>query len=270
MRNFDSFKTFFYNESTGDDVKAIFKKVDKGSETYMQELFTAVSILADYLDSKGNHTKADLMRFHLEDPDHMENIELLFHIADTAKEGFASPYASWAEFQETPDERGPNFSAHLIIDDVLDFFEVSPENRERIEIAMDRAAWDGDAYVYVRVPVREEYAKQAYDAQMSVRQLIHENPQYRGRLLDYDKMEVDTVQPRNYRPTGFVTGVPNIKNLVMPHGLNRHMINKLRPKIEKEFEKPSQFFPNAMPPISNDYEDYTALLWDVRRMNGGN
>lgn len=272
-----NFKLYFLRESTADDVRALFAGVgDDNSPTYLQDLYAAVSRYADYLDTKGNSVKAELIRSYLENPEEIENRLLLSQMGESGKSGFASPYyTDKSFFKKDPSKSdgstfGPFYSANLKIDNLLDFFEVPEETRRIIEQRLEGRDWSGAGYVSLHVPVRNEFAKQAHDAQMGIRQYMALYPEMRDKILDYDNMDVEVIIPAiSAAPGAYHNMLPNLTNDVVPFKLSAHLINKLRPLVESEWKKTRKFNWKGVPPISNDHENISDVEWDLRRMGRG-
>ena len=256
-----SFKQFILLESAAHDVKSIFNGSDRN-------LHFAASIYADYLDDKDNSTKADLIRYYLDNPDDLQTMEMLDRIARSGLSGFASPYSDYAQdLSDYGDEgagRGPYFAAHFTIDYLFDYFDISPETRERINYDLAGMNWRGAVTLGLTVPVKKEFATQAFESQKSIRQYIAEHPNLKSKILDYNKMDLHSIFPVTGEVMGFRNNLPNIVDLVIPNGLSASQKNKLQPRIESNFAKAGD-----IPAIMNDYEDYNMLLVDLKRVRGG-
>ncbi|MEY4637983.1 MAG: hypothetical protein RLZZ446_502 [Bacteroidota bacterium] len=251
------FKQWF-NEASSDDVRAIFQGLEKGTREYVPQLHVKAAMLADYLEEKGNHTKANLIRSYLENPDHAENIELLYNLADSALEGFASPYIN-NKPEKTMNDGNPYIVARIRVNNLEDAFDIPPHERELIRTATAHMpAPQMGANISLTIPVTKEIVNMAKDAHMSIRQLLTENPELLPRLFDYNNMKLNYIRPIIQPMHALHHHIPNIEEYIE---MTPQAIRRLTPLIERQIIRPG----SSMPVISNDLENYTNVLWDLRR-----
>jgi len=252
-----NFKQWF-NESSSDDVSMIFQGLEKGKRDYLQQLYVKASILADHLEEKGNRTKANLIRSYLEKPDNAENIKLLYNLADSASKGFASPYLN-KKPEKTMNDGNPYIVALVRVNDLEDVFDIPPNEIELIRASTAHLeAPQMGANISLTIPIAKETVDAAKYAHMSIRQLITENPELLTSIFDYDNMRLNYIRPIIQPMHALRNQMPNIERYI---NMTPEAIARLIPFINRQLIRPG----SNSPVIHNDLEDYTNVLWDLRR-----